>query len=87
MNKLIKIRPAPNGKFYAVWRGRPLCDADGRLRYFADKDEVLAFVERCDAADRMGGLPLEPSSLIDDAVPAHRGSTPDRGPAAPPTGS
>jgi len=54
MNEFIKIRPAPNGKFYAVWHGRPICDADGGLRYFTDEDEVFEFIERCDAAELLG---------------------------------
>jgi hypothetical protein len=50
MSEFIKIRPAPNGKFYAVWYGQPVCDADDGLRYFENEDAALEFIERCNAA-------------------------------------
>jgi hypothetical protein len=49
-----KIRRAPNGKVYAVWHGRVICDTDGGLRYFDTEDDAREFLERCDLADLMG---------------------------------
>jgi hypothetical protein len=45
--EFIKIYRAPNGNFYAVWGGRPVCTPSGGLRYFDTESEVWAsLVER-----------------------------------------
>jgi hypothetical protein len=50
----VKIRPAPNGKVYAGWQGRVICEAGGGLRYFDSEDDARDFLERCDLADLLG---------------------------------
>lgn len=50
----VKIRRAPNGKVYAVWQGRVICDAGGGLRYFDSEDDARDFLERCNLADLLG---------------------------------
>ncbi|HUB16501.1 MAG TPA: hypothetical protein VMB34_31465 [Acetobacteraceae bacterium] len=49
MNEFIKIRPAPNGKVYAVWGDQPICAANGGLLYFDDQHEALEFIKGHDA--------------------------------------
>jgi hypothetical protein len=44
----IIIRPAPNGKVYAVLDGRPVCDKDCALRYFDTEQEVRDALQRSD---------------------------------------
>jgi hypothetical protein len=44
----IKIRRAPNGKFYAVWHGRPICHNDGNLRYFDSERSAQDLLQGCD---------------------------------------
>jgi hypothetical protein len=46
MTTRINIRPAPNGKFYVVLDGQPVCDAAGGLLYFDDKRDVQRFLQR-----------------------------------------
>jgi len=46
----VKLRRAPSGKIYAMWHGKPICDAAGELRYFGTEDDALDFLERCDLA-------------------------------------
>jgi hypothetical protein len=45
-----KFRRAPSGQVYVVWYDRPLCDADGGLRYFNTEDDARQFLGRCDLA-------------------------------------
>lgn len=42
----VKFRRAPNGKIYAVYQGRPICDSDGQLCYFDTEAEARDFLER-----------------------------------------
>jgi len=46
----IKIRRAPNGKFYVSDNGEAICLPNGNLRYFATAREALAFLAEWDAA-------------------------------------
>ena len=39
-----KIYLAPNAKFYALWRGQPICTPAGTLRYFATESEARLFL-------------------------------------------
>jgi hypothetical protein len=39
---LFKIRRAANARFYAVWRGQPVCTPSGGLRYFDTEDQARA---------------------------------------------
>ncbi len=44
-SEAVKIRPAPNGKFYCVSkRGETICLPNGSLRYFATEHEARAFM-------------------------------------------
>jgi len=49
-----KIRPAPNGKFYALWQGHALCLLNGSLRYFATEQEARTFLAQCADETRIG---------------------------------
>jgi hypothetical protein len=39
-----KIYPAPNGKFYLLWRRQPVCTPAGALRYFETEGEARRFL-------------------------------------------
>ncbi|MBV8118813.1 MAG: hypothetical protein JO081_02605 [Alphaproteobacteria bacterium] len=53
-----KIRPAPNGKVYVVWNGKPICEADGGLRYFENEENAHEFLARCDLSEILFGPAL-----------------------------
>ena len=55
---------APNGKYYAIWRGRPVCALPGVLVYFETERDAEEFLIRCDTEDRVDGLRLPQSSLV-----------------------
>jgi len=47
----IKIRRAPNGKYYVWENGEVICVPNGNLRYFETEREALAFLGDCETAD------------------------------------
>ena len=47
----VKIRRAPNGKFYVWGNGEAICLPNGSLRYFETEGEVWAFLSICAAAE------------------------------------
>jgi hypothetical protein len=51
-----QIHRAPNGKFYAVWRGEPICRMSGGLFYFDTDREALEFLNQCDIESRVADL-------------------------------
>jgi len=48
-SEAVKIRCAPNGKFYVRKQGETICLPNGCLRYFATEDDAWAFLADCDA--------------------------------------
>jgi len=48
---VIKIRRAPNGKYYVSENGEVICVSNGNLRYFATEREALAFLGDCETAN------------------------------------
>ena len=40
----IKIRRAPNGKYYVCENGEVICLPNGSLRYFASEDDAKVFL-------------------------------------------
>jgi hypothetical protein len=40
----IKLRRAPSGKVFAVYRGEPVASEDGRLCYFATERDAWVFI-------------------------------------------
>ena len=48
-SEAIKIRPAPNGKFYVRKQGETICLPDGNLRYFTTEHEARTFLAARDA--------------------------------------
>ena len=48
---VIKIRRAPNGKYYVSENGEVICVSNGNLRYFATEREALAFLGDWEPAD------------------------------------
>jgi len=53
MARCVKFRRAPSGKVYVVWRGRPICDEDGGLRYFDSEQDARDTLEHCDTVLRV----------------------------------
>ena len=49
---------APNGKYYAIWRGQPVCALAGVLLYFDTERDAEEFLIRCNAEDRVRFLTL-----------------------------
>ena len=43
---------APNGKFYAIWRGQPVCALAGVLLYFETARDAEEFLGQCDTENR-----------------------------------
>jgi hypothetical protein len=48
-----KARRAPNGKFYGVWQGHPVCMLDGVLAYFHSERAAWDFLCQCDTESRL----------------------------------
>jgi len=42
---------APSGKFYAVWRGQPVCALAGVLLYFETERDAAEFLIQRDTED------------------------------------
>jgi hypothetical protein len=47
----VKIRRAPNGKFYVCGNGEVICLPNGGLRYFGTEREAWAFLAKYDKAE------------------------------------
>jgi len=47
----VKIRRAPNRKFYVWGNGEAICLPNGNLRYFWTEREAWAFLAKRDAAE------------------------------------
>jgi hypothetical protein len=47
----IKIRRAPNGKYYVWENGEVICVPNGNLRYFATEREARAFLAEWDRGE------------------------------------
>ena len=47
----IKIRRAPNGKYYVRENGEAICLPNGSLRYFETQRDVRTFLTNCDRAE------------------------------------
>jgi len=45
-----KIYPAPNKKFYALWREQAVCTPAGALRYFETEREARLFLTKTKGA-------------------------------------
>ena len=48
---VLKIRRAPNGKFYVYRDGEVICLPNENLRYFETEREVWAFLTDCERAE------------------------------------
>jgi hypothetical protein len=52
-----QVLRAPNEKFYALWRGQPICLMGGVLYYFETEREARAFLgQRTNPLSREGGV-------------------------------
>ena len=49
-----QIHRAPNDKFYALWDGRPICRANGGLRYFETMHEARTFLAEPEDENAIG---------------------------------
>jgi hypothetical protein len=47
----VKIRRAPNGKFYVWGNGEAICRPNGSLRYFDTQGDAWTFLTNCDRAE------------------------------------
>ena len=47
----IKVRRAPNGKFYVSGNGEAICLPNGNLRYFQTERDAWAFLADWEAAE------------------------------------
>jgi hypothetical protein len=47
----IKIRRAPNGKYYVWGNGEAICLPNGNLRYFQTQREAWAYLAAWDASE------------------------------------
>jgi hypothetical protein len=48
------IHRAPNGKFYALWKGRAGCFWNGSLRYFEIEQDARTFLAECAEETKIG---------------------------------
>jgi hypothetical protein len=47
----VRIRRAPNGKFYVWGNGEAMCLPNGSLRYFETQRDAWKFLTDCDRAE------------------------------------
>jgi hypothetical protein len=47
----VKIRRAPNGKFYVWGNGEAICLPNGSLRYFQTQRDAWTFLTDCDRTE------------------------------------
>jgi hypothetical protein len=59
-----QVRRAPNGRFYAIWRGQPICVFEAGLLYFETELEAWAFVAQCNEGNGLAYLGELEATLI-----------------------